>query len=404
MLARAALVLLALTPLAAADTLRVPKDHATIQAAIEAAAAGDTVLVSKGEYPGPIVIDGRSDLVLRGAGHPVLDASAVDHGLSILGSTGIQVIGFDVEGAGLAGILVSGSTDVLVQRCRITGKGSLSKWPVAALQVAGGSLVSLDRNRAEQVVVGLRFYGEGGPEATDCTLTRNVVGEVWHAKIELRGSGHHVERNVLQEGGDVGLFLDASDCTVLRNTVRDSSTGIDVFGGDGAHFERNVVRDTGLHGLHVSAAATGTTLLRDTLVTSGSTAALILDASGVIATETRILKATGKGVQLTGSGCTLTDVRVVKPASHGLELGGDTHIVTGLRVSGAGEDGVELVGDGNALTDCKVSGAVAVGFAVTGDDNELDACTSLDAGTWDVTKGGTNNSYAPSCKFNAIQG
>src|SRR5262245_48783000 len=39
---------------AAASVLRVPQDYATIQAAIAAAAAGDTVSVSPGSYTGPI--------------------------------------------------------------------------------------------------------------------------------------------------------------------------------------------------------------------------------------------------------------------------------------------------------------------------------------------------------------
>ena len=41
--------LLAITPLAA-NTLRVPADHKTIQAAVDAATNGDTILVSAGSY------------------------------------------------------------------------------------------------------------------------------------------------------------------------------------------------------------------------------------------------------------------------------------------------------------------------------------------------------------------
>ncbi len=51
-----ALSLGALTP-AFAATLTVPAQHATIQAAINAAANGDTVLIADGTYSGPGDVD-----------------------------------------------------------------------------------------------------------------------------------------------------------------------------------------------------------------------------------------------------------------------------------------------------------------------------------------------------------
>ena len=39
-----------------ADTLHVPGDHPTIQAAMDAAQAGDTVLVADGVYTGPGIV------------------------------------------------------------------------------------------------------------------------------------------------------------------------------------------------------------------------------------------------------------------------------------------------------------------------------------------------------------
>jgi hypothetical protein len=46
--------------LAAGNILRVPQDYATIQAAINAAVTGDTVLVSRGTYAGGLLIEGKS--------------------------------------------------------------------------------------------------------------------------------------------------------------------------------------------------------------------------------------------------------------------------------------------------------------------------------------------------------
>jgi pectin methylesterase-like acyl-CoA thioesterase len=67
---RALPLALALTlPLAAsAATLRVPADHATIQAAVDAAVAGDVILIAKGSYAEAVAIDGKSQFTLRGKG------------------------------------------------------------------------------------------------------------------------------------------------------------------------------------------------------------------------------------------------------------------------------------------------------------------------------------------------
>ena len=61
----AVLALAAATP-AAADVIRVPRDVATIQDAVDTAAPGDTIKVSKGAYPGTVAIHGKSDLTIKG--------------------------------------------------------------------------------------------------------------------------------------------------------------------------------------------------------------------------------------------------------------------------------------------------------------------------------------------------
>jgi hypothetical protein len=51
---------------ACAATIRVPQDHATIQAAIDAAEPGDTVLVSAGRFAERILL--KPGIIVRSAG------------------------------------------------------------------------------------------------------------------------------------------------------------------------------------------------------------------------------------------------------------------------------------------------------------------------------------------------
>jgi pectin methylesterase-like acyl-CoA thioesterase len=97
----------------------------SIQAAIDAASAGDTIQVEAGTYSEQLVIDGKSNLTIEAAAgenvivemvaSPVFTATAAEANgrdrtavVTIKDSTGITVHGIEVDGNGLANAMASG--------------------------------------------------------------------------------------------------------------------------------------------------------------------------------------------------------------------------------------------------------------------------------------------------------
>ena len=129
---------------ALADTIHVPGDYATIQAAVDAAASGDVVAVAAGTYPehvtiakpltltgagaGATVIDGSGSgpvLTVCGAGVTVReltvtnggsDAHPASNGVRVSGATGASFAGVEVSFCEAAYMLVASSGDERAQR------------------------------------------------------------------------------------------------------------------------------------------------------------------------------------------------------------------------------------------------------------------------------------------------
>jgi polygalacturonase len=112
-----------LSGVAAADTIAVPDDHATIQAAVDAAADGDEILVTGGTYPENVRIENRKDLTIRGKKDPVLDAEGSGFGVRIVGGEGVQIRGLTILNAGQDGVRVEGSDRVTLRDLTIRNAG-----------------------------------------------------------------------------------------------------------------------------------------------------------------------------------------------------------------------------------------------------------------------------------------
>jgi parallel beta-helix repeat protein len=243
---------------ATADTLRVPSDFLTIQAAVDFAASGDVIDVAKGTYDETVVISGKTQLTLRGKAKPTIDGGDAGVPLRIEGSQGIVVDGFALADGFEDDLQIVGSSDVTVRRCELDG-GALD-----GISVDDSTDVLIEKNRfADQGDDGIDFDQGEGP-VTNSVISKNRFDKVADDAIDLDGSGHlveknrasrcdqgihvnegstgnSIEKNTISNTGNDGIELDGSDNDVLKNKIdRAGDEGIAVH-GDGNRVEKNKI-------------------------------------------------------------------------------------------------------------------------------------------------------------------
>jgi hypothetical protein len=142
----------------------VPDDHATIQAAIDAANPGETVTVRPGSYTENITL--ASDITLRGeeAARTFLRPAGTGPTVTITGETDVVFARFTLLDARV-GIFVENSTDILVANTIIDGAAT------AALDADAISSFDAENNVFRRNAIAVR----GG--SADTNVTNNIFVE-----------------------------------------------------------------------------------------------------------------------------------------------------------------------------------------------------------------------------------
>ncbi|HXL15042.1 MAG TPA: right-handed parallel beta-helix repeat-containing protein [Methylomirabilota bacterium] len=218
-----------------AKRIFVPREHKRLQAAIDAAAAGDTIWVSPGTYYGPFVIKKR--LVLFGDGGPektILDGHDSVRVLHVEGATGAGIFGFRVQNGkapGGSGIYCLQDTAFQIGSCDIRGnwEAGVAAWRTNLLQIADteisgnhGSGLTASDTRLQLLRVTFRdnHAPSGGAMAlasTDLMVARDCL----------------FESNRADDGTGGGIFAESSpvkmtNCTFRQNTAAAGGGGIAV--------------------------------------------------------------------------------------------------------------------------------------------------------------------------------
>lgn len=308
--ALAAGLLLGLTGVAEARTLRVPGDFASLPEAIEAAGTGDRIVVEQGATGVNAEVRDKTRLTIVGAGDPVLDAEGSGVVLTIRDSDRITVSGLVLANAGTDGLRVYDSSRVVIRDCEIRdskrmgvylgnvertklqdnvvdGAGihgiwltlNVGKAPASALQIIrnqvrhcgeDGVLLAGDGHMVAKNVVGeCGQYGIRITASTGAKVIKNEVADVGNGGIWVDGTKNRVDKNHVRHTVDDGIGIYGDRNRATKNLVEDAEDdGIELEDGTRNKLVKNTVRDSGEHGIALYRAA-GNTILRNDVHGSG---------------------------------------------------------------------------------------------------------------------------------------
>jgi hypothetical protein len=260
---------------ARADTLNVPGQYSTIQAAIDAAEPGDEVIIADGVYTGPgnknLDFGGKDITVRSASGNPetcTIQCQNAGRGFYLHQgeSNGARIEGLTVTGGAElhgAGVVCANSSPTFVN-CHIQYNNA--DWDGGQMSPRGGGL----------------FISEASPRLLRCLIRGNQVYGDSEAEIMGGGGGVYVDGSnatiVMHdcridlnrayptgEGGGVALWFSQAEfarCVFDGNICDNAGGALDIGGGSAALSDCDFFRNSALAGGAIAAGLGSTTLDR----------------------------------------------------------------------------------------------------------------------------------------------
>lgn len=223
--------------------------YATIQAAVDAAAAGDTISVDAGTYPEQVIVVAR-DLFIRGAGTGVTVIEAPDALASLYndGADHFPVVGLQDADVTLADLTVDGR-----------GRGNLHpRFYGVLFRNAGGGLTGVAITGVRNDPVDGSDHGVAVAAANDDTIARSLaitggaIADFQHAGVDLRAAADTplaVTLDALAITGAtdqaLGARLEGCSGTASGLTIDACATGLHLRGAPVAVTDATITGDLG---------------------------------------------------------------------------------------------------------------------------------------------------------------
>lgn len=251
-------------PLARAAVINVPAQFATIQAAINAAAPGDTINVAAGTYTELITVN-KANLILTATGAATIQDPAGGFALVTITSNGVTINGFTIHSTATMDFTVRVSADsvtlnnVILQHDRANQGAAVTLDPgISGFTMSGGSITS-QRNGISGGVFGstltnikitgvtfnvlggdfsILLFGAIGSQVSGNTFNTNTV-LLAHIRVSTLSNNLVIVGNTIRgpTAGAVGhgiRLLTAGTVTISGNTITGANVGVFINPGGGA--------------------------------------------------------------------------------------------------------------------------------------------------------------------------
>jgi len=252
---------------AVAKTIQVPKDHDTIQAAVDAASEGDRILVKGGNYS-HVTIDHRSNLTITGKGNPVIGIG----GIRVLSSLKVEVSGITVQTTIEHGVFIDESSEITIRKCKLRNISD------DGIRVQRSGSVRIERNVIDDIGetgINLHWQIDHQVACVGVVIQKNTLTNIGSHGITVTGLGHEVvknrvsdvathcfvardlsgdstvSKNRFEDAGNEGMVIEGDNFTVSKNSITNTAgDGISIH-GDRNLVEKNKVWNCGDDGIEV---------------------------------------------------------------------------------------------------------------------------------------------------------
>lgn len=321
-----------------AGQITVPGDQPNIQAGINVALPGDTVMIKAGVYMEDLTIVSRPGITLRpkGKGKVIIDANGSGSPLAIAGSDEVTIKKLRFRNTTDApGILVSSSDMVRIEACRVQDTLiGIDATDSPGLRVRNSTIVGSDQHgirifTGRALLDGNRIAASGNHAiwvlGHTVTIRDNRIEETGNSAIRIGNdvnnfTGSLVENNLIERSSVSAIHLESfvSSCTVLGNRMRKATLG---------------------NGIEIGSSAPGHQIVRNSIQGASSTG-IVLGSADNHLDRNRVIKPRSRGIYVLGTGLrNLLTRNLVKksgapteaPGGNGFHMSGIQNVLIGNR-------------------------------------------------------------------------